>query len=231
MKYLLKDIVIFEGTFERGARKGQKYHWLRAALYNETNFRANPRQLPLYFAFQDDEVNMYMPYAKPNEQRPGQYIVNSVDIKQAMQKAAQDGEPMPDLLHIDNMFRFTMELSEPYVRVYNAQVKDQNTGQVIHEKGDPVIAEGQTKPVPVKSVSVMLMKVFDNETGESAWRDDPAQEVRNLLERSYKPYEPQATAPVAQAVAAEAPETQAEAETPEQKAARLQAELDALSKA
>lgn len=232
MKYLLKDIVIFEGTFERGQRKGQKYRWLRAALYNETNFRANPRQLPLYFAFQDDEVNMYMPYAKPNPQRPGQYTVNSVDIEQAMQKAEEERKPMPDLLHIDNMFRFTMELSEPYVRVYNAQVKDQNTGQVVHEKGDPIIAEGQTKPIPVKSVSIMLMKVFDNETGEGTWRDDPAQEVRNLLERSYKPYEAQPAAPAAPtATAPEDANAMQPGETPEQYAARLKAQLEAASAA
>lgn len=234
MKYLLKDITIFEGTFERGQRKGQKYRWLRASLYNETNFRANPRQLPLYFAFSEDEVGMYMPYAKPNAQRPGSYTVNSVDIENAMKADST----IPDLLHVDNMFKVTMPLPCPYARIYNAQVRDATTGAVLHEKGDPIIAEGQTQPVPVQELTMHLMKVVDNETGEITWRDDPATEMRRILERSYKPFVP--TADQAQtATAPEAPTASAPTdptaiqpgETPEQYAARLRAELEAASKA
>lgn len=224
MKYLLKDIVIFTGTNSRG-----QYKWLRGNLYNETNFRANPRQLPFYFAFSPEEVDMYMPYAKPNAQRPGTFNVNDVDLK-----AAVDKGDIPDLRHVDNMFKVTMPLPCPYARIYNAQVKDATTGAVQHEKGDWVIAEGQTQPVPVQELTMYLMKVVDNETGEITWRDDPAQEMRRILERSYKPFVPQVgqTAPAAPtATAPEDANAMQPGETPEQYAARLKAQLEAASAA
>lgn len=227
MKYLLKDIVIFEGTFERGTRKGQKYRWLRGSLYNETKFRANPRQLPFYFAFSPEEVDMYMPYAKPNAQRPGTFNVNDVDLKAAIEK----GEEV-DLRHVDNMFKVTMPLPCPYARIYNAQVKNPDTGALMHDKGDWVVAEGQTQPVPVQELTMYLMKVVDNETGEITWRDDPAQEMRRILERSYKPFVPTVGDAAPAAPAATAPEdanAMQPGETPEQYAARLKAQLEAAS--
>lgn len=218
MKYLLTDVTIFKATNSRG-----EYKWLRGRLYNDTDDSANPRQLPFYFAFNAKEVEKYEPFARADANRPGAFIVNEVD----MQNAINEGK-IKDLLHISNIFKITVPLTMPYARIYSADVVNAQTGAIEHSKGEWVTAEGQTEPVPITELSMYMKKIIDNETGETNWRDDPMTEARRILERSYKPYTKTNTvsAPITPQVPTQ--QTQQQEETPEQKAARLRAELEAL---
>lgn len=178
MKYLLTDITIFKATNSRG-----EYKWLRGRLYNDTDDSANPRQLPFYFAFNAKEVEKYEPFARADANRPGTFIVNEVD----MQNAINEGK-IKDLLHISNIFKITVPLTMPYARIYSADVVNTQTGAIEHSKGEWVTAEGQTEPVPITELSLYMKKIVDNQTDETKWRDDPQIVARRILEKSYKPY-------------------------------------------
>lgn len=179
MKYLLKNITILSGTQSNGT----KYNWLQADLFNDEDIFGNPARLPRYYCMTDVVIDMYQKYAVDDTTRPGIKVVNEASVKEAIAK----GE-IGDILHINQIHAITMPLPAEYARIYRTQVKDATTGAVLHDKGDYILAEGQTEPVPVSSITLHIKKYFDSETNEYSWVEDPHSVLRRVLERNYKPY-------------------------------------------
>ena len=184
MQYLLKDIKIYEGTNSLG-----KYHWMSATLFDDKNIRMN-NERRTYYSTSEDEVGLYLPYAKPDPQNPGTLLVNANDIIEAQ----KPGGPLAiygDLLHA-NAVKVTWPLTKAHGRVYRSNVVDPSTKEVLHQKGEFVKTEAN-QILEYKEISFYLATDIDTDTGERRYSDNPQYVANRIIERYYRPLEPSST--------------------------------------
>lgn len=219
MKYLLKNITIFEGKNSRGA-----YSWLQAELFNDADVFANPAQLPRYYNMTQQVVDIYKPYTERDNQRSNNeltvLVVNETSFKEAIAK----GE-IPDYGHIDQIFSVTVPLTAMYARIYKTDRYDANNN-LIGKAGD-FIRNANGEVVPQNSLTIYIKKGFDPNTNEWTWVEAPEQAARRILARNYKLYEsaPSATTP---AQAPSAPDAAQQEQSVEDQIAEQKAKLEAL---
>lgn len=219
MNYRLTNLFLHEGivTKENSVYNGQTYMWVSAQLYIEKR-GANPARLPAFFFMQTDDCKPYKKYCEPVPNQPGLFKVNEVSL----QKDITDGKALDqfglpcDLLHVSDVFAITLPTAEPMVRL-------DNTGKPVLSKNNDII--------PVTSITLHLMKIRDDNTGEMVWSEEPETAKNNILQRSYAPYSKYSNTPKTQMAAAPADPAPAApaAETDAERKARLEAELAALN--
>lgn len=184
MRYLLKEITIYESTNQRGA-----YSWLQARLFNDIDVFGNPAQLPRYYNMTAEVVEMYKPYAVLDSTRSTQEIkVYNVDHKKLAQEIAEN--KIVDILHIDQIYSVVVPLPGWYARIHKTPLIRDN--QLIANQGDFVKNEAG-EVTPVNSLVLYLKKFQDpNETDPTKawkWVEEPERAMRNVLSRNYKQYE------------------------------------------
>jgi hypothetical protein len=170
---------------------------------------------------QTDDCKPYKPYCEPVPGQTGLFKVNEVSLQKAINEGkAVDQFGMPcDLLHVTDVFAITLPTSEPMVRLSN--------------DGKPVLSKSGDI-IPVTSITIHIMKIRDDNTGEYVWAEEPEVAKQNILQRSYAPYSKFNNRPQVQMAAEPAEQaptapTETATETDEERKKRLQAELAALS--
>jgi hypothetical protein len=208
MKYKLQNLIYQEGVTPADARshKNEKYAWITAELFNEADPFGNPARLPRFYIMEPGLIERFKPYLEPI---PGS---DSKKVNEAsMQEAINKGDCLP-LLTVSNVFMVEWPLAEPYVRL------DRETKQPILNKNGDI--------VPISTLVLYLKKTQDVDTNEWQWVESPASVATRVLSRSYRPLALiQGANPAATAAGTTAPEPSSAEETPEQRIARLQAEL------
>lgn len=191
MKYKLQNIHIFTGKNSRG-----DYAWLQADLFNEIDPFNNPNPTPRYYSMTPAVIALYDKFKEPTKDDKGILIPNDFTVNEAsVLEAINSTDPttkIPDILHIDHVFRYTYALEGSWIRKYRTDVTDAD-GHILHKAGEPIIANGASAPVPVTSIPLYLKKGMDSDTGEWDWVDAPEIVARRVLERSYMPAEPTQT--------------------------------------
>lgn len=183
MKYLLKQITIYESTNQRGA-----YSWLQARLFNDIDVFGNPAQLPRYYNMTEEVVALYKPYGTLNQARSaGEVKVYNVD-ETKLQEAIAKGA-IGDILHIDQIHSVVVPLPGWYARIHKTDII--NNGNLVAKKGD-FVRNDAGEVIPVDSLELYLKKYFDpNEKDEAKawkWVEAPERAMRNVLARNYKQY-------------------------------------------
>ena len=214
MKYLLKNVRVFENKNERGL-----YHWLRAECFIEGRAWANPGQLPRLYSTNEEVAQMYLKYCTPDATRTdGDYKEYVFD----QAKYDADTEKV-DILHIDHVVKRVVKLPRPYVRCYK---RDTMVDGVQHAKGEMML-NNQGEPMVVTAFDLRIAQYPDEETGEWFDSEEPDVIVARTLQRGYKPYVP----PAGSTAVPEDSDPVAPALTEEQKAQQaeaLKAQLQAL---
>ena len=219
MKYLLKEIQIFEGSNQRGP-----YSWLQARLFNDVDVFGNPAQLPRYYNMTEQVVALYKPYAVQDTVRSTQelkvYTVNETN----MFNDIKEGK-IPDYLHIDQIFAVVVPTPGWYARIYKTPVIQNN--QQIAAAGE-FVKNANGEVTPVNSLVLYLKKYLDpnemDQTKAWKWVEEPERAMRTVLSRNYKKYD----APVGiEAGAAPAAPTAGPSTSPEDEIAKAKAVLEA----
>lgn len=216
MQYNMKNIRIYVDTVNKPGSQfdGQEFHWLRCGLSNVMGSRYDPRQLPLFFEFDEEFIAELLPYAIPDPNNPKQFTVDEAKIK----------AEKPGLLFMDYMEQVTQTLMVPVIPIHTRDVFD-GSGRKIGTKGEPL--DGA---VPTTSITFMVQHIPDPNQPDLAFKDMPLREpidtiVRRILQRNYKVYNAAPTpgpgfAPEAPQAPTSAPEKSAE-----EKLAELEAKL------
>lgn len=225
MKYLLKDITIFQGTNSRG-----DYYWLRATLFNDRNpFMNGDRKV--YYDTSNDLCLLYInagvctKNAQLSDKNTQAWDVNDESLIKELEpggKLAKYG----DLRHV-NATKVTWPLNGVWGRI-NRQDRVEN-GELKARKGEFQRTEtGQI--MEYRELSFYLSIDADDDTGERMYGQDPQQVANRILERGYKKRD-EATVTAAQGQSTEqapaAPQaTQATPEELQAQIAALQAQLN-----
>lgn len=211
MKYRLKNLVYQEGITPADARShaNEKYSWITAELFNNNDPFGNPNRLPRFYIMEPGLIELYKPYMEPLAGQPGQMKVNEVSIM----KAIADGT-CPNIMDISNVFMVEWPLGEKYVRL------DRTTRQPVLNK-DGIMT-------PTETLVLYLKKVLDPDTNEWSWVESPSSVAQRVLSRSYKPLALIAPEQAPSAQATQSEQAPSAAESPDERAARLKAELAAL---
>ena len=211
MKYLMKNILITEGTNSRGV-----YRWLQADLFNDDDIFDNPAQLPRYYNMTPQVIDLFMPAAEKDadlsDDNVSVYKVNESSMKEAIQNGKHaNGSIIPgDVLHIDRIFPLEMPLTGVWGRINRRDIVN-DKGVVTAKKGE--FRKGENGEItPITSITLYLKKNKENN-----WVDNPQQILARVLERGYRrltdEYKDAAATP---GVATEAPTTAAPKYTAEQ---------------
>ena len=192
MKYLLKQITIYESTNQRGA-----YSWLQARLFNDIDVFGNPAQLPRYYNMTEEVVALYKPYSTLDQARSaGEVKVYNVD-EERLQEAITKGT-IGDILHIDQIHSVVVPLPGWYARIHKTDIIRDNS--LVAKKGD-FVRNDAGEVIPVNSLELYLKKYFDPNEPDATkawkWVEAPERAMRNVLARNYKQY----VAPTAAAAA------------------------------
>lgn len=209
MKYLLKDVKIFEGTNSRG-----KYHWLQGILFNDKNVRMNGERR-MYYSTSEEECKMYLDAGVCIENKDEStqdvlvFDVNDVSLKEAIAKGGKL-EDYGDIRHI-NAAKVTWPLNGVWAQIYRENVIE--NGILVHKKGD--LRQTETGQIAeFRELSFYLATDIDEDTNERIYSQDPQRVANRILERGYVKLEttaattPQVATP--EATAPEAPEAEAE---------------------
>lgn len=209
MKYKLTNLIYQEGTTPADARShaNEKYAWITAELFNEADPFGNPARLPRFYVMEPGLIERFKPYLEPI---PGSQAKKVNEA--SMQAAIDKGDCLP-LLTISNVFMVEWPLAEPYVRL------DRETKQpVLTKQGDLV---------RVDTLVLYLKKTLDPDSAEWQWVESPASVAQRVLARSYRPLALITGTANPTAAGTTAPTEPAPTESPEERIARLKAELAA----
>lgn len=219
MRYLLKNVTIYERTNTRGA-----FRWLFANLYDDRDPYGNPDPLPSYYNTSDEVVALWMPFAVIDNSRTNTeqkvYNIDNVKLQDAIKKGiAGEEEGIPDITHLDHVFAIRVPLPGTYARVHKSDRIVNN--QLVAKKGE-FIKNSQGEITPVTSLTLYIKKKFDPEaedpTQQWTWVRQPEDVMRDTISRSYKMYNPPSL--VQAAPAPERPQTQPPTPSPEDEVAR-----------
>ena len=207
MKYLLKNIQIFEAENSRG-----KYHWLQGQLFNDKNIRMNGERR-MYYSTSEDECALYLDAgvctknADASDTKVTVYDVNDASLKEAIAKGGKL-EDYGDVRHI-NAVKVTWPLNGVYGQIYRQDVIE--NGALIHKKGDLRTSEtGQV--MEFRELSFYLATDIDDDTNERIYSQDPQRVAQRVIERGYVKLEESSTMQLAQPEAPQKPEAPAQSE-------------------
>lgn len=180
MKYLLKDIQIFEGTNSRG-----KYHWMQGVLFNDKNVRMNGERR-MYYSTSEDECMLYLnanvcvKNAENSTDAVTVFDVNDASLKEAMQPGGAL-EDYGDIRHV-NAVKVTWPLNGVWAQKYRQDVVE--NGVLVHKKGDLRMSEtGQI--MEFRELSFYLATDIDEDTNDRIYSQDPQTVANRILERGY----------------------------------------------
>ena len=222
MRYLLKNVTIYERTNARG-----NYKWLYANLFNDADIFANSNPLPTYYMVLEEMVEMYTPYAKPDASRTtADQKVYTLD-ETAIYKDINENK-IPDIMHIDHVFAITLPLPRTYAKVHKSDRIENN--MLVAKAGD-FVRNSQGEITPVNTLTLYIKKRFDPEiqdvTKQWDWVRAPELVMRDTISRSYKEYNIAPVATEAVQDTAPAPETTSAQTTTEEEIERARAILAA----
>lgn len=222
MRYLLKNITIYERTNTRGS-----YKWLYANLFNDADVFANPSPLPSYYMVLPEMVEMYTPYTKLDTSRTtADQKVYTID--EAAINTAIGENKIPDLMHIDHVFAITLPLPKTYARVHKSDRIENN--MLVAKAGD-FVKNSQGEITPVNTLTLYIKKRFDPEIQDATkqwdWVRAPEDVMRDTISRSYKEYNVAPAATEAAQDTTPAPETTSAQTTTEEEIERARAILAA----
>lgn len=184
MKYRMVNILIFKGKNSRG-----QFSYAQSDLKLEDP-RLRQSRTPRFYMLDDDTTKLYEPYAEAvtdaailNQYRVGK-IEQVLKVNEvSLQKAIDEGKCI-DLLHIDNIVRYTYELDEPWAPIYN---RDTVVNGITYKAGD--FRRGDNgEIVPVKALILYIARYFDPDTNTWEYLDPPEEVAHRILERGYKRY-------------------------------------------
>lgn len=213
MRYLLVNPTITVGRTVGGRFDGQEWKMFRAELFNDEDESANPNRLPTYTSMQVHFIKHY--------EENGAAVLDTTASNANVRVYKVDMTKVDEKWqHIDKVVPYRKMLARIYGRI------DRQTGAFQTNKNGGI--------TPVTSITTHMKRRFDEDmvgmqradgtiSNGWDWIEDPEAVVNRLLEQYYKPLD-EAQATAAPAATAAPPEI---LETPEQKMARINAQIAA----